>query len=93
MNQYCQELKRKRQIKWEYQRKQERAVKKVREQIKAGKMTRKPCVVCGFSPAEGHHDDYDKPLEVEWLCMKHHRALHKILREDIKCLNDITGSN
>lgn len=30
---------------------------------------------CG-SPAEAHHDDYSKPLEVRWLCHKHHIQGH-----------------
>jgi hypothetical protein len=39
---------------------------------------RQPCEVCG-SPAEAHHDDYDKPLDVRWLCFEHHRAHHAAL--------------
>ena len=91
MNKYCQELEIKWQKKREHQKKQVRAIRKIREKIKAGKMIRESCIICGLSKTEGHHDDYDKPLEVEWLCMTHHRALHKILREDQKCQNAITG--
>lgn len=28
-----------------------------------------------------HHDDYDKPLEVDWFCVKCHRKHHKELRQ------------
>lgn len=45
--------------------------------IHNGRMTKQPCEVCGAEPAEAHHDDYNKPLEVRWLCDKHHKEWHK----------------
>lgn len=41
-----------------------------------GKIERKPCEVCGDERVHGHHDDYTRPLEVRWLCRKHHIDLH-----------------
>jgi hypothetical protein len=37
-----------------------------------GELIQQPCQECGVYPAEAHHEDYLKPLEVEWLCKKHH---------------------
>lgn len=48
---------------------------KVRYAIKKGLISRKPCEVCKDIKSQGHHDDYSKPLEVRWLCSKHHRAI------------------
>ncbi len=42
-----------------------------------GKIQVENCKTCG-NPAEMHHEDYSKPLEVEWLCEKHHRLLHNV---------------
>jgi len=43
--------------------------------IRDGKMERLSCEVCG-AKAQAHHDDYSKPLDVRWLCFKHHREHH-----------------
>lgn len=55
----------------------ERAHNAVRYAIGKGALTRGPCEVCGATrKIEGHHSDYSKPLEVQWLCKKHHKQLH-----------------
>jgi hypothetical protein len=46
--------------------------------LKRGKLTREPCVVCGNDAAQMHHPDYGEPLDVVWLCRKHHLDLHKM---------------
>jgi hypothetical protein len=51
---------------------------KVMYAIKTGKLTRKPCEVCGSSLAEAHHENYDRPLEVRFLCRSHHAQHHEV---------------
>ena len=46
------------------------------------KITRQSCEICGVCPAEGHHPDYTKPLDVEWLCTEHHNELHRKERDE-----------
>ena len=41
-----------------------------------GRLERKPCEMCGCNKADAHHDDYAKPLDVRWLCRKHHARWH-----------------
>jgi hypothetical protein len=45
--------------------------------IKDGKVEKLPCFICGDNKVEGHHPDYSRPLDVVWLCNKHHREAHK----------------
>ena len=46
--------------------------------IKCCDIERQPCEVCKSTyKIEAHHPDYSKPLNVVWLCMKHHREWHK----------------
>lgn len=40
-----------------------------------GKIREQPCGVCG-GKAQMHHPDYDRPLDVVWLCRVHHLELH-----------------
>jgi hypothetical protein len=43
--------------------------------LRKGHLKYEPCEVCGAA-AEAHHDDYSRPLDVRWLCRKHHRQWH-----------------
>ena len=59
----------------------QRAHNKVRQAIHNGKITWMPCVRCGNEKSLAHHDDYDKPLDVMWLCQPCHKQRHKELKE------------
>lgn len=58
--------------------------------IRDGKIQRLPCTICG-GVAEAHHDDYDKPLDVIWLCSKHHAERHIQLRQQQRRLRAIAS--
>ena len=53
--------------------------------IKRGILKPQPCEVCGKTGVmadgrnaiQAHHDDYNKPLDVRWLCQEHHHEWHK----------------
>lgn len=45
--------------------------------IKNGQLTRQPCVRCSSEKSLAHHEDYDKPLDVVWLCQPCHKQRHK----------------
>lgn len=45
--------------------------------LKYKTITRQPCWVCG-KKAEAHHPDYSRPLDVVWLCKKHHQEVHQM---------------
>jgi hypothetical protein len=72
----------------EYRRRNRDKIKahdKVYRALKAGKLV-KPLYCCVDSSEcegriEAHHWDHNRPLDVTWLCMKHHRALHA---EDVR---------
>ena len=40
--------------------------------IKRGKVVRGSCIFCqATSPIEAHHEDYSRPLAVDWVCRGH----------------------
>lgn len=45
--------------------------------VRTGKLAKLTCEVCGNFLSEAHHFDYSKPLEVWWLCKKHHLLADK----------------
>jgi len=56
--------------------------------IAKGLLVPQPCEVCGFEGraedgrnlVQAHHDDYNKPLQVRWLCQSHHHEWHQTNR-------------
>ena len=52
------------------------AREKVASAIRSGLLKQEPCAICGSPNTQAHHEDYNKPLDVIWLCPKHHREAH-----------------
>lgn len=48
--------------------------------LSVGTLQKQPCEVCDNPDTIAHHDDYSKPLEVRWLCRRHHALLHNQLK-------------
>lgn len=62
---------------------------KVKYEIDRGRMKKECCIVCKKLyqkevAAVAHHCDYNKPLEVTWLCPQHHAAWHRIFLPEEK---------
>ena len=56
-----------------------RIKKRVQHAIKAGRLVRASCQVCGDPDTHGHHHRGYAPehvLDVVWLCPKHHTEAH-----------------
>lgn len=71
-------------MRWRASNPEKRAAhQKVFVAVRAGKLVKKPCKVCGKERVEAHHNDYSKPLRVVWLCKKHHVEADMRLRKVI----------
>lgn len=64
-NYYSLEAMRKRRARWA-----------LNNAVRDGRIEREPCK-CGNPETEGHHHDYDKPFDVEWMCNKCHNEQHR----------------
>lgn len=56
------------------------ARRRVYKAVQSGRLTRGECERLGDDcdgRIEGHHDDYSKPLDVRWLCIRHHRQVER----------------
>lgn len=55
--------------------------------IRDGKVMRPPhCEVCGTpGDVHGHHDDYERPLDVIWCCTACHALIHAYWRAQERC--------
>lgn len=49
---------------------------KVRLALRKGLLVRLACQHCGSERSQAHHEDYDKPLDVLWLCQSCHFKHH-----------------
>lgn len=62
------------------------ARKMVNKYVSEGLLKMGACKVCGTSEkVDAHHEDYMKPLDVIWLCRKHHHEHHvneRILKKE-----------
>lgn len=55
----------------------------VRDAVARGGLSPMPCEVClDTHNVHAHHEDYSKPLDVMWLCKKHHEQRHVELRSN-----------
>jgi len=53
------------------------ARRKVKYEKKKGRLTPLPCKECGNLVVQAHHENYQKPLEVTWLCARCHYVYEK----------------
>lgn len=51
--------------------------------IRIGHLRKMPCIICGNENSHAHHCDYDKPLDVMWLCPLHHAEWHAVNGEGL----------
>ena len=71
----------------EEQQKRKKCRSVTNKAIRKKELLRLSCEICGSLNSEAHHDNYNEPLNVKWLCFKHHREYHKKIYENQELLN------
>lgn len=72
------EKRRNRQYGWGKNTMGYRKKKRARETARRTLPVPMSCERCGDQKADRHHDDYDKPAEITWLCRRCHNLWHKL---------------
>lgn len=54
----------------------------VEKATKNGDLLKEPCSICHDPNSQAHHEDYSKPLDVIWLCPKHHGERHRQINDE-----------
>jgi hypothetical protein len=56
--------------------------KAIRQAVRSGRLVspEKCSICCGTGRIEAHHNDYHKPLDVEWLCRPCHLWFHRHIK-------------
>lgn len=68
--------------------KRTRARSHLNHAVRDGLLVRLPCQSCGNPKSEGHHHNYDSPLEVKWLCKMCHVEEHKLIYQNPELLKE-----
>ena len=71
-----------RQSRWHGRNPEKRLAHRLVRRAKArGAIQPQPCERCGQTEGvHGHHEDYNKPLAVTWLCPLHHKQRHREMK-------------
>lgn len=54
---------------------------RLNEALKRGLVTKPAQCQCGSLKVEAHHENYEMPLLVKWLCRACHADIHRVLEE------------
>ncbi len=76
----------------EKEEKPERVVARtaVSNAVRDGRLLQMDCAFCGADKTVAHHHDYDRPLDVTWLCQPCHHRFHALERMSAEAVRPAT---